>query len=169
MLTAMNVELVLFFLFAGIAIAGAINLIVQTHPIHSALSLIVVMVALAAIYLLLGAELLAAVQIIVYAGAIMVLFVFTIMLLNAGKEERTHLSRVATFAGVPLGVLLTVLLAWWIGRAGPAPLVGAAMPEEASRTLSRMLFTQYVFPFELTSILILVAILGAVVLGKREF
>ena len=84
------------------AILGAVSLILQRHPIHSALSLIVVMVALAGLYLLLGSEFVAAVQIIVYGGAIMVLFVFVIMLLNDGEEERTNFSKLATFAGIPL-------------------------------------------------------------------
>ena len=92
--------------------AGAINLLVQSHPINSALSLIVVMASLAAEYLLLGAEFVAAVQVIVYAGAIMVLFVITIMLLNAGKEERTKGSRVAILLGVPGVVIGGVLVAW---------------------------------------------------------
>ena len=83
-------HLILFLFFGAICVAGAINLLVQSHPINSALSLIAVMAALAAEYLLLGAEFVAAVQVIVYAGAIMVLFVITIMLLNAGEEERTQ-------------------------------------------------------------------------------
>src|ERR671934_2945962 len=94
-------HLVLFFVFAAICVAGAINLVAQRHPINSALSLIVVMGALAVLYLLLGAEFVAAVQVIVYAGAIMVLFVFTIMLLNAGEEERTQGSRIAILFGIP--------------------------------------------------------------------
>ncbi len=94
--------LILFFIFAALCVGGAINLLVQKHPINSALSLIVVMGSLALIYLLLGAEFVAAVQVIVYAGAVMVLFVFVIMLLNAGEEERLpHGSRVATMLGVP--------------------------------------------------------------------
>jgi NADH-quinone oxidoreductase subunit J len=164
-----GIEYILFFVLAAVAVGGAINLIVQTHPIHSALSLIVVMVALAGIYLLLGAELLAMVQIIVYAGAIMVLFVFIIMLLNAGREERTSLSRVAAYVGVPCGALLTVLLAWRMTISQPGPLVPGTVPVDVSRSLSQLLMTNYVFPFELTSILILVAILGAVVLAKRNF
>jgi len=164
----MSVELILFFVLAAVALGGAVNLIVQTHPIHSALSLIVVMVALAGIYLLLGAELLAMVQIIVYAGAIMVLFVFTIMLLNAGKEERTAISRAATYVGVPCGVLLTAVLAWRMVLSEAGASASGAETQGMSRELSGMLFTSYVFPFELTSILILVAILGAVVLAKRE-
>src|SRR5438445_9076460 len=88
-------HLALFLIFGLICVAGAINLLAQRHPINSALSLVVVMGSLALIYLLLGAEFVAAVQIIVYAGAIMVLFVFVIMLLNAGAEERTQGSRIA--------------------------------------------------------------------------
>jgi NADH-quinone oxidoreductase subunit J len=165
----MNVETILFFLLAAAALAGAVNLIAQTHPIHSALSLIVVMVALAGIYLLLGAELLAAVQIIVYAGAIMVLFVFIIMLLNAGAEERTAISRAATWLGLPFAVVLTAVLGWRIALTQPGAMAAGTDMPGASRALSDMLFTSYVFPFELTSILILVAILGAVVLAKRDF
>jgi NADH-quinone oxidoreductase subunit J len=165
----MTPEHILFFILALVAIGGAVNLIWQAHPIHSALSLIVVMVALAGIYLLLGAELLAMVQIIVYAGAIMVLFVFIIMLLNAGVEERTSLSRAATYVGVPCGVILTAVLAWRMTISEPGPLAPGSLPENVSQGLSRALMTTYVFPFELTSILILVAILGAVVLAKRDF
>ncbi len=163
----MSAELVLFFALAAIAVAGAASLILQRHPIHSALSLIVVMVTLAALYLLLGAEFIAAVQIIVYAGAIMVLFVFVIMLLNAGEEERTNLSRMARYVGLPLGILLLVLLAYWVARAVPSQ-AGAPMGPAPTRKLAMMLFQDFVFPFELTSILILVAILGALVLAKKE-
>src|SRR5712672_4141279 len=98
-------HLILFLFFGGICVAGAVNLLLQRHPINSALSLVVVMASLAGEYLLLGAEFVAAVQVIVYAGAIMVLFVFTIMLLNAGEEERTKGSRVAVLFGVP-GILI---------------------------------------------------------------
>jgi NADH-quinone oxidoreductase subunit J len=115
----MTTEFVLFFVLAGIAVLGAVNLILRRHPIHSALSLIVVMIALAGLYLLLGAEFIAAVQVIVYAGAIMVLFVFVIMLLNAGEEERTNLSRMAHYVGLPLGVFL--MLNWPIGLAAQRP------------------------------------------------
>jgi len=166
-------ETVLFFAFAALAVLGAVSLIAMRQPIHSALSLIVVMVALAALYLLLGAEFIAAVQIIVYAGAIMVLFVFVIMLLNAGEEERTQFSRAARYVGVPLGILLTLQLAYVVAGAAPSQGFGIrggppAMPGDATRQLSKLLFRNFVFPFELTSVLILVAILGAIVLAKRE-
>src|ERR1700675_1332189 len=106
------VHLILFLAFGAVCVAGAVNMLVQRHPINSALSLVVVMGSLAVEYLLLGAEFVAAVQGIVYAGAIMVLFVFVIMLLNAGEEDRTKGSRVAMLFGIP-GVLIgSVLMAW---------------------------------------------------------
>jgi NADH-quinone oxidoreductase subunit J len=163
----MTVELVLFFLFASMAVASALSLILQRHPIHSALSLIVVMVALAALYLLLGAEFIAAVQVIVYAGAIMVLFVFVIMLLNAGEEERTNLSRMARYVGLPLGISLLLELAYWVARGAP-PEAAVSPGPAPTRKLALLLFQDYLFPFELTSILILIAILGALVLAKKE-
>src|ERR1039457_5081875 len=108
--------LILFFIFAALCVGGAINLLVQKHPINSALSLIVVMGSLALIYLLLGAEFVAAVQVIVYAGAVMVLLVFVIMLLNVGVEELTeHASRVALVLGVP-GLIIGLSLAVWVDR-----------------------------------------------------
>jgi NADH-quinone oxidoreductase subunit J len=159
-------HLILFLLFAVFCLAGAINLLVQTHPINSALSLIVVMTSLAVLYLLLGAEFLADAQVIVYAGAIMVLFTFVVMLLNAGREERTLGSRAATVVGFPavvalLGVAATVIL-------HTQGLGTAAMREGITTTqeLSTVLFTKLLLPFEVTSILILVAILGAVALAR---
>ena len=160
-------HLILFLLFAGFCLAGAINLLLQSHPINSALSLIVVMTSLAVLYLLLGAEFLAAAQVIVYAGAIMVLFVFTVMLLNAGREERTMGSRTWRAVGFPavvavFAVIATVLLsARGLGDAG---LQGGITSTE---DLSRVLFHELLLPFEVTSILILIAILGAVALARH--
>jgi len=163
----MTLQIAVFLILAAVAVAGAVSLILQRHPIHSALSLIVVMVALAGLYLLQGAEFIAAVQIIVYSGAIMVLFVFVIMLLNAGEEERTNLSRMARFVGVPLGVVFLLEVAYWIARA--TSYMRQATPSAVStRDLSMLLFREYVFPFELTSFLILIALLGALVLARRE-
>src|SRR6476659_10327537 len=112
-----SIHLILFLAFGAIALAGAINLLVQRHPINSALSLVAVMAALAGEYLLLGAEFVGAVQVIVYAGAIMVLFVFVIMLLNAGAEERTRGSHIALFIGVP-GVIVLAGTVGWLLMAG---------------------------------------------------
>src|SRR3989304_915058 len=97
---------ILFFVFAGAAVGFAVNLLLQRHPIHSALSLIGVMASLASLYLMLGAEFIAAAQVIVYAGAVMVLFVLVILLLNAGEEERTDRSRLVRQFGAPLIVML---------------------------------------------------------------
>jgi len=167
----MSAELVIFFVLAAIAVLGALSLIIQKHPIHSALSLIVVMVALAGLYLLMGAEFVAAVQIIVYGGAIMVLFIFVIMLLNAGEEERTNFSKLALYAGIPMAVAVTGLIAAALvnsTRATSLPVAQAAGTLTSTKTLSNLLFTDFVYPFELTSFLILVAILGAIVLAQRE-
>jgi NADH-quinone oxidoreductase subunit J len=162
-------HLVIFFVLAALAVIAAINLIVQRHPIHSALSLIVVMVALAGLYLLMGAEFVAAVQIIVYGGAIMVLFVFVIMLLNAGIEERTNASKLAGIAGVPLAVALLGFLAAAIARSHESTQTTLQTGSLAdTHSISMMLFRNFVYPFELTSFLILVAILGAIVLAQRE-
>src|SRR5438045_5510711 len=106
------VHLLIFLFFGALCVSGAVNLLVQRHPINSALSLVIVMGSLAVEYLLLGAEFVAAVQVIVYAGAIMVLFVFVIMLLNAGVEERTLGSRVAAIFGIPAMLVASGLLAW---------------------------------------------------------
>src|SRR5215468_12282336 len=106
----------LFIFFGMICVVGAINLLAQRHPINSALSLVLVMSSLAMIYLLLGAEFVAAVQVIVYAGAIMVLFVFVIMLLNAGAEEHTDFSRLAKYVGWPLAIIWIFWAAHFVQR-----------------------------------------------------
>src|SRR6201999_3356913 len=105
-----TMELALFIIFGLLAVAGALNLLLQHHPINSALSLIVVMMSLAVLYWSLGAEFLAAAQVIVYSGAVMVLFVFVIMLLNAGEEERTTGSRAAYIVGFPGAAAILCLL-----------------------------------------------------------
>jgi NADH-quinone oxidoreductase subunit J len=162
-----SVHLILFLAFGAVCVAGAVNLLVQRHPINSALSLIAVMAALAGEYLLLGAEFVAALQVIVYAGAIMVLFVFVIMLLNAGVEERTQGSRVAILFGVPGMLIGSVLVAWVVLRhSGTGDVAVGALPG-SPKTIGDMLFHEFLLPFEITSILILVAIMGAVVLASR--
>ena len=160
-------HLILFLFFGGICVAGAVNLLVQRHPINSALSLIAVMAALAGEYLLLGAEFVAALQVIVYAGAIMVLFVFVIMLLNAGVEDRTQGSRVAIVFGIPGMLIGSVLVAWVVLRhSGTGDVEIGALPGPP-KTIGDMLFHEFLLPFEITSILILVAIMGAVVLASK--
>lgn len=163
---------VLFIIFGLICVAGAVNLLIQRHPINSALSLVVVMGALSLIYLLLGAEFVAAVQIIVYAGAVMVLFVFVIMLLNAGAEERSRGSHVALWIGGPGVAVLTGLIFYLIfanARAFKEVRIGNFVPSpDNTHAVANLLFKDFLLPFEITSVLILIAILGAVVLARRE-
>ncbi|HEY6252202.1 MAG TPA: NADH-quinone oxidoreductase subunit J [Candidatus Angelobacter sp.] len=166
------VHQVLFIVFALICVGGAINLLAQRHPINSALSLVVVMGALSLIYLLLGAEFVAAVQIIVYAGAIMVLFVFVIMLLNAGAEERTRGSHVALWVGGPGVVLLAGMIVYLMFRDdkhfNPVTIGNFVPQPDNTHSLASLLFQKFLLPFEITSVLILIAIMGAVVLARKE-
>jgi NADH-quinone oxidoreductase subunit J len=159
-------HLILFLFFGGICVAGAVNLLVQRHPINSALSLVVVMASLAGEYLLLGAEFVAAIQVIVYAGAIMVLFIFTIMLLNAGEEVRSKGSRVAAMLGVPGVMIAGVLIAWILLRHTNTAVSMFSLPGDP-RAIARLLFRDFLLPFEVTSVLILIAIMGAVVLASK--
>jgi NADH-quinone oxidoreductase subunit J len=162
-------HLALFLIFGALCVAGALNLLLQRHPINSALSLIVVMSSLAVLYLLLGAEFLAAAQVIVYSGAIMVLFTFVIMLLNAGREERTHGSRMAYVIGFPgAAVLLALLADIFITHQSDFARVHVGEYVVNTAMLSGVLFRDLLLPFEVTSILILIAILGAVALARKE-
>jgi NADH-quinone oxidoreductase subunit J len=162
-------DVILFLIFAIIAVVCAINVVVQTHPISSAISLVGVMGSLAVLYLLLGAEFIAAAQVIVYAGAIMVLFVFVIMLLNAGAETRKGQSTMALFLGVPLLAGLLIVMCWFVQPMFPAGTVHfGGFQGGSAQDVGRALFTTYLLPFEVTSILILIAILGAIVLARKE-
>jgi len=163
-------DTVLFIIFAVIAIVCAFNLVLQKHPISSALSLIGVMGSLAVLYLLLGAEFIAMAQMIVYGGAVMVLFIFVIMLLNAGTEKPSSKSWFAQFAGLPLLLAFVAILGFLIRAALPemrAVQFGSWVGGTAEH-IGQLLFTQYLLPFEVISILILIAILGAVVLARKE-
>ncbi len=161
-------HLILFIIFAVFCVGGALGLLIAKHPINSALSLIVVMVSLAVIYLLLGAEFVAAVQVIVYAGAIMVLFVFVIMLLNAGEEERTRGSRVATMIGFPaLLVGAAAVIYAIVNKIGITGSLSLGQFRGAPDAISDLLFRDFLLPFEVTSVLILIAIMGAVLLARK--
>lgn len=159
----------LFFVFAALALGAAINVVVQKHVLYSALSLIVMLAAVSGLFVLLQAPTLAVIQIVVYAGAIMVLFVFVIMLLNvsSAEEEAPDPLRWPKFVGIPAGLFLLAMLTSSIWRVeasglGPAPDTGSPA------AIGRSLFTDYLLPFEATSILILIAIVGALVLAKRD-
>jgi NADH-quinone oxidoreductase subunit J len=163
-------DVILFLIFAIIAVVCAINVVVQTHPISSAISLIGVMGSLAILYLLLGAEFIAAAQVIVYAGAVMVLFVFVIMLLNAGIEVKHGRSFMVQLLGVPLLIAFLGLVAWIVQRLYPegTTVHFGGFTGGTAQAIGRALFTTYLLPFEITSILVLIAIIGAVVLGRKE-
>ena len=163
-------DAILFLIFAAIAVICAINLVVQTHPMSSALSLIGVMAALAALYLLLGGEFIAAAQLVVYAGAIMVLFLFVIMLLNAGAEHKPKIRPWGKYFGPPMLLVFLGLMAYVIQQILPPTeaVVFGAFRGGAAQDIGRSLFTIYLLPFEVTSVLILIAILGAIVLARKE-
>ena len=160
-------HLILFLAFGAVCVAGAVNLLVQRHPINSALSLVAVMAALAGEYLLLGAEFVSAVQVIVYAGAVMVLFVFVIMLLNAGEEEHSQGSHVALLIGIPGMLTGSLLIAWvLLTHSGTQAVAVGALPGHP-KEIAQLLFHDFLLPFEVTSVLVLIAILGAVVLAAK--
>jgi NADH-quinone oxidoreductase subunit J len=166
--------LLAFVLVALLAVGSALGLVLRRNPIHGALFLIVNLGCIAVFYLMLGAEFLAAAQVIVYAGAIMVLFLFVVMLLNAPHEdtdydEKTHpLMRPGPrrFGALLAGVLIVELVWALTRRAESGVFAGGAVSSVSA--IGRLLFTDYAFPFEVTSVLILVAMVGAVVLARRE-
>jgi NADH-quinone oxidoreductase subunit J len=162
-------HIVLFYIFGGLAVAGAINLLIQRAPINSALSLVVVMGALAVLYLLLGAEFIAFIQVLVYAGAIMVLFVFVIMLLNAQPSETGRGSRVARLLGMPVLALLIIVISGVVLGAFPPDRFPVRLGDYMIHVepIGNALFHAYLLPFEVTSVLFLVGIVGAVVLAAR--
>jgi len=160
----------LFILFAGLAVGCAVSLVVQRNPLYSAISLIGVFIALACLYVTLAAPFIAAVQVIVYAGAIMVLVVFVIMLLNVEEEERRPVRlRVLVPIGVSLAAILFAEAAFIIFFVHDSPGTPAYTVSDVGLTTSigTGLFTTYLLPFEVTSILLLMAIVGAMTLARR--
>ncbi len=185
---AIDLQSILFFSFAAVALLSAIMMILHRNPVYSAIFLIVTLFALAGLYVLLNAPFVASVHIIVYAGAIMVLFLFVIMLLNLKRDpirERSKLARRA-FATLLIIVLLAeigVLIGtpFFAGTAESATgqmggaIVGLANGSSTDSTvvgntvnIGRQLFTTYLLPFEIASVLLLVGIIGAVILAKRK-
>jgi NADH-quinone oxidoreductase subunit J len=165
------VDQILFYLFGGVAIIASLLVIGQPNPMHSVVLLIASFGALAGLYVLLDAPFVAVTQIIIYAGAIMVLFLFVVMLLNASREDEGALiSANARQLGAALAVVLGVELGWALTAARDqveremSSVSGIASVREIGLTL----FTTYAFAFEVTSILILVAMVGALVLARRE-
>ncbi|MBI2219705.1 MAG: NADH-quinone oxidoreductase subunit J [Acidobacteria bacterium] len=167
-------DLILFYVFGGLAVAASLLVIGQRNPMYSVLLLIASFGGLSGLYVLLDAPFVAVTQIIVYAGAIMVLFLFVVMLLNVPREEAMLPGFGTTLAtrriGVALAVVFVAALVWALGRLG-----ATALPEgdgvaalRSVREVGRLLYTRHAFAFEATSVLILVAMVGAVVLARRE-
>ena len=160
----------LFILFAALAIGCAIAVVAQRNPLYCAISLIGVFISLACLYVMLAAPFIAAVQVIVYAGAIMVLVVFVIMLLNVEQEERRR-SRMGFL--VPAAVVLAAVLVaeaafiiWFVDRSRATPIQNVS-DTGLTASIGSALFTKYLLPFEITSILLLMAIVGAMTLARR--
>jgi len=166
-------ETALFYLFGGIALLAAINVVAQRRVFYSAVSLIACLCAVAVLYLILDAPFIAAVQIVVYAGAIMVLFLFVIMLLDpfsAGilKDKKRYLGYLAVVLGIIIVALLFPLLRSYDAAQAPRDIGFVADGVGSAEHLGRTLFKEYLLPFEITSVLILVAIIGVVVLAKKQ-
>jgi NADH-quinone oxidoreductase subunit J len=168
-------EVVAFYIFAALAVIASLGVIGQRNPMHSVMLLIVSFGALAGLYVLLDAPFTAVTQIIIYAGAIMVLFLFVVMLLNVPREDAPpSLATAVGPAAMRLGALLSVVLAaemiWALTRIGPTWFSqdAEALGVSSVARIGEVLFTQHAFAFEATSILILVAMVGAVVLARRE-
>jgi len=161
-------EWVAFVIISLIALGSALGLILKRNAIHGALFLVANLGSIAALYLMLGAEFLAAAQVIVYAGAIMVLFVFAIMVLIPGKEETgPDPRRVWRLLALPLGTALLLVLAV-MAVTGRSPAAGRPPVGGNVETIGRLLFTDYLFPFELTTVLLLAAMVGVLLLARRR-
>jgi NADH-quinone oxidoreductase subunit J len=177
-------DALLFYSFAAVTVIGALMVVTQKNPVYSVLSLIASFFGLAGLYVVLEAPFVAVAQIIIYAGAIMVLFLFVVMLLNAPREDAAEWDRshplyrpMAVRVGAVLAVLLALELGWALSRAldlGTVVDLAVAVNAEENSTISNVaalgevLFTRYMFAFEVTSILIIVAMVGAVVLARKR-
>ena len=155
--------------FAGVIAVTAILVVALRNPIYSALSLLIMFFHVAGLYVTLHAEFLAAVQIIVYAGAILVLYLFVVMLLNLHQDDRYHSQwRAAVFVGAPLLVEFLVLIAGSHAATPQAIMPAEAGSGENTLAIGTVLFSTYLFPFEVASLILLVAMIGAIILAKRD-
>ena len=168
----MNLQVLLFAIFAIGAVASALLTITRRNPVASAMSLVAHFFMLSGLYLTLEAQFVAAVQVLVYAGAIMVLVVFVIMLLNLGKEqqlaERGNAIRV-TLGTAVAGIFAIMMILAFMGReSGYQALNPAAVEIGTTEAIGQSLFTEYLFPFEAVSLLLLAALIGSVIMAKRH-
>jgi NADH-quinone oxidoreductase subunit J len=168
-------EVFAFYVFAAIAVVASLLVVGQKNPMYSVMLLIASFGALAGLYVLLDAPFTAVTQIIIYAGAIMVLFLFVVMLLNVPREEPLPVPLAGALgpAGMRIAVVLSIALGiemvWAVWKLPPTPFSeGAAASVSSVTNIGQSLFTEHAFAFEVTSVLILVAMVGAVVLARRE-
>lgn len=162
-------EQIIFFLVAFLGVASAVYFVFARNPLYSVLSLIVTFFSIAAMYILLNAQFLGIVQVIVYAGAIMVLFLYVLMMLNLNKNDESKKQNLSKFIGVfAAGILLIGLLGAFKGLKGNSFAGNVDSSVGLTKNLGRLLFNEYVLPFELASILILAGIVGAVLIGKKD-
>ncbi len=167
------VENIVFYLFAGLALAAAFGVVIARSAVRSALSLALVFLALAAMYILLNAPFLAVAQIMIYAGAVLILFLFVIMVLNPRLDIIGARTNAQTVAAIVFSVALVILLSVTVvaGQLGPA--TGIFTPEYVSevghvQVIGALLFSEFLLPFEIASVLLLIAIVGAMTLARRE-
>lgn len=158
-----------FYPLAFLTLASALGVVLFRNPINSALSLILNLLMVAALFADLDAHFLAAAQIIVYAGAIMVLVMFVIMLLNAKAEPPTSFTTAYLLVSSILALIFVVFLGQYFSQAFPAPPQSGAVEEGTVANIGRLLYGSYIYPFEIASILIFVGIVGAVFLAKRQY
>jgi NADH-quinone oxidoreductase subunit J len=162
----------LFLALTALTLLSAISVVTARNPIYSVLGLIATFFCLSGHYILLNAQFLAAVNIIVYAGAIMVLFLFTIMFLNLRKEDEESKTNLTKMASVVVGgILMVMLITIFRAKSAQVPAVNATTFDAKTglvENLGNLLYSDYILPFELASVLFLVAMVGAVMLGKRE-
>jgi NADH-quinone oxidoreductase subunit J len=160
-----------FYLFAALTLLCAVLVVANPfsrNPVTSAMFLVLTIVAMAGLFVLLHAFFLAAVQVLVYAGAVMVLFLFVIMLLDLKEEQRRRANQFGWVTGiVAVGAILTIFLRAIFESGGPGGLKPPAL-EGATQPLGRMLFTDYLLPFEILSVLLLVAMVGVILLSKKD-
>lgn len=163
-------ETVIFYIFAAVAVISALMVVFQKRAVYSALALILCFGSMAVLFYQLGAHFIGAIQVIVYAGAIMVLFIFVIMLLDPESEifPKNRLKRVAIFGLPSILVFAAILLRAFPEFALAGAASGPAGAPDNTELVAKSLFHDYLLPFEVTSILILVAVMGAVVLAKRR-
>lgn len=167
------VESIVFYLFAALAVLGAVGMAIARSPVRSALSLALVFLALAAMYVLLNAPFLAVAQIMIYAGAVLILFLFVIMVLNPRLDMIGARSRAQSVVAIVFTVALGGLMAATFTSGQIAPATGQYTPEFVAanghvQVIGTLLFSEFLLPFEIASVLLLVAIVGAMTLARRE-